>query len=118
MESPGFFHLIFGETLAPTTQISIADTIIRTAIFLAMLALGGYFFVIFHRNGYFGHGKIHGNTSSPSKPNGDEIRIIATRMLGNRKCLTVVEYLDKRFLIAMANDRVEKLSEWDVKSPE
>jgi hypothetical protein len=36
---------IIEETLATPSQISITTMVIRTAIFLSLLALGGYFFV-------------------------------------------------------------------------
>ncbi|MDR1433067.1 MAG: flagellar biosynthetic protein FliO [Puniceicoccales bacterium] len=102
-----------GEVLASPAQIGIAEIIVRTAIFLALLALGGYFFVLFHRRGYF-----CGCGNAARKRDCDDIKIIATRMLGGKKYLTVVEHFGKRFFLAATNDRIEKLSEWDIEKSE
>jgi flagellar biogenesis protein FliO len=85
--------------------------VVRTAIFLSLLALGGYFFVQFHRRGYFC------NYKGPSKASGDEIKVVAIRILSGRKYLTVIEHYGKRFLLALTNDKIEKLSEWNLEIP-
>ncbi|MDR2779378.1 MAG: flagellar biosynthetic protein FliO [Puniceicoccales bacterium] len=100
--------LILGETLATSSQISIAAMLIRTAIFLSLLALGGYFFVQLHRRGYFCNCKSTPNTSR------DDIKVIAIRILSGKKYLTVIEHYGKRFLLALTNDKIEKLAEWDL----
>ncbi|MDR2602957.1 MAG: flagellar biosynthetic protein FliO [Puniceicoccales bacterium] len=102
---------ILGEVLATPTQISIASMVVRTAIFLSLLALGGYFFVQFHRRGYFCNYKNSPKTSC------DEIKVVAIRILSGRKYLTVIEHYGKRFLLALTNDKIEKLSEWNLEIP-
>ncbi|MDR1173276.1 MAG: flagellar biosynthetic protein FliO [Puniceicoccales bacterium] len=103
--------LVLGEILATPTQISIVSMVVRTAIFLSLLALGGYFFVQFHKRGYFCNYK---NTPKASR---DEIKVVAIRILSGRKYLTVVEHYGKRFLLALTNDKIEKLSEWSLGNP-
>ncbi|MDR2432285.1 MAG: flagellar biosynthetic protein FliO [Puniceicoccales bacterium] len=103
--------LILGEVLATPTQISVASMVVRTAIFLSLLALGGYFFVQFHRRGYFC------NYKNSSKVSCDEIKVVAVRILSGRKYLTVIEHYGKRFLLALTNDKIEKLSEWNLGIP-
>jgi flagellar biogenesis protein FliO len=103
------FAAILSEATASPVQIGIAETVVRMAIFLALLALGGYFFVLFHRRGYFGN-----TLASPLKRVGDEIQIIAMRPIGGKKLLTVVEHRGRRFLLALTNDSVCKISEWDI----
>ncbi|MDR1528584.1 MAG: flagellar biosynthetic protein FliO [Puniceicoccales bacterium] len=103
--------LILGEALATPAQISIASMVVRTAIFLSLLALGGYFFIQFHRRGYFCN---HRNSQKASH---DEIKVVAIRILSGRKYLTVIEHYGKRFLLALTNDRIEKLSEWNLEIP-
>jgi flagellar biogenesis protein FliO len=102
---------ILGEALATPTQISIASMVVRTAIFLSLLALGGYFFVQFYRRGYFC------NYKNTPKASHDEIKVVAIRILNGRKYLTVIEHYGKRFLLALTNDKIEKLSEWNLEIP-
>ncbi|MDR2628515.1 MAG: flagellar biosynthetic protein FliO [Puniceicoccales bacterium] len=102
---------ILGEALATPAQISIASMVVRTVIFLSLLALGGYFFIQFHRRGYFCNYK-----NSP-KASRDEIKVVAIRILSGRKYLTAVEHYGKRFLLALTNDKIEKLSEWNIEVP-
>jgi flagellar biogenesis protein FliO len=99
---------ILGEAAASAAQVSVADTVIRTLVFLALLALGGYFFVLFHRRGYFANQK-----STAANRGADEIRIVAVRLLNGRKYLAVVEHFGRRFLLALTNDKIDKISEWD-----
>jgi flagellar biogenesis protein FliO len=101
-----------GETLATPTQISIESMMVRTAIFLSLLALCGDFFVQFHRRGYFCNYK-----NTPFVPH-NEIKVVAIRILSGKKYLTVIEHYGKRFLLALTNDRIEKLSEWDLEIPQ
>ncbi|MDR1891227.1 MAG: flagellar biosynthetic protein FliO [Puniceicoccales bacterium] len=101
---------ILGEALATPVQISTLAMVVRTAIFLALLALGGYFFVQFHRRGYFGNCKNRPNTSR------DEIKVVAIRILGGKKHLTAIEHYGKRFLLALTNDKIEKLAEWNLET--
>ncbi|MDR1401706.1 MAG: hypothetical protein LBI81_01980 [Puniceicoccales bacterium] len=103
--------LFLGEALVSPAQISIFEMIVRSAIFLALLALGGYFFVLFHRRGYFTCKKTAGRDC-------DDIKIIAIRILCGKKHLTSIEHFGKRFLLLVTNDRVEKLSEWEIQKME
>jgi flagellar biogenesis protein FliO len=101
------------DAASPVGQMGVAETIVCTLIFLALLAFGGYFFVLFHRRGYFGRHMASGVASST-----DEIRVISIRIMGGKKYLAVVEHLDRRFLLALTHDKVDKISEWDCGAPE
>ncbi|MDR1413883.1 MAG: flagellar biosynthetic protein FliO [Puniceicoccales bacterium] len=103
--------LFMGEALAAPGQISVFEMVVRTAIFLSLLALGGYFFVLFHRRGYF-------SCKKSSERESDEIKVISIRILTGKKLLTSVEHFGKRFLLAITNDRVEKLAEWEIQKEE
>jgi hypothetical protein len=98
-----------GEALAPASSTGVMDMLVRTAVFLFLLGAGGYFFVFFHRRGYFGSGKDTDNKSCH-----DGIRVVSMRILSGRKYLVVVEHFNRRFLLAVANDKIESLSLWDM----
>jgi flagellar biogenesis protein FliO len=104
-----FKHPLIGEVLASPAQIGVAEMVVRTVLFLMLLALGGYFFVLFHRRGYFRQG-AGGN----ARDRADDIRIVALRPMATKKYLVAVEHGDRRFLLALTGDRVVKLAEWEM----
>jgi hypothetical protein len=100
---------LIGDTLASPTQVSVAEMVVRTVLFLMLLALGGYFFVLFHRRGYFCQ-----RTGAGTRAVANDIRIVSMRPVVARKYLAAVEHLGRRFLLAFTNDGVVKLAEWEM----
>ena len=94
--------------IVSASHMEIAEMVIRIIIFLALLALGGYFFVLFHRRGYFSSAR-----GVLEKGNRDGKKIIAPRIMTRTKYHTANDQIGKRLLLAVSHDRIEKLSEWE-----
>jgi hypothetical protein len=107
-----FSFPIVGEIAAAQAQCGVAEAVVNALLFLILLAVGGYLFVFFFKRSRFG-----GHLAPSARRNGDEIKVIALRVIG-RKCLVVVEHFGRRFLLAMVSDGVVKVSEWEISGDE
>ena len=99
---------ILADAATNITPPSTVDMVIKSVLFLLFLALGGYFFVLFHRKGYF---KMT-NEPSSKRLHENDIKIVAMRVISGKRCLISVEHFGKRILILSHPTQSIKLSEW------
>lgn len=84
----------------------MVDAVIKIVIFIALLSLGGYFVVIFHRR--------YSSFSSKDYSGGSEensIKILQRVPIGYRQVLAVVKCGHQRFLIGISPGRIDSIGE-------
>ena len=85
-------------------NLSSFDMIVRSVIFLLLLALGGYLFVQLYRQRPFAKDEKNNKTH--------DIIVKSVRIVGHKKSLMLIECNGKRILIGLSDNSISKLTEW------
>ena len=85
----------------------------KSLIFLVLLGIGGYLFVV-----YFKRCKSLRSVCVSKFFNKNDINVISMRHLAGRTYMVAIEHFGKRFLLAVSDSKVEKISEWETKCDE
>jgi flagellar biogenesis protein FliO len=80
------------------------EIIVKSVIFLVLLALGGYFFVCFRKRGWFFHGG-EGDTHSSG------LRIRERIAVGGRHYIAIVDCDGQKFLIGISPTSITSIGE-------
>jgi flagellar biogenesis protein FliO len=80
--------------------------LIKSVIFITLLALGGYFFVLFRRKGWFFQSMIGGNRSSP-----DQLCVTERLSVGGRHYIAVIRCNGQKFLVGVSPTSITSLGE-------
>jgi flagellar biogenesis protein FliO len=81
------------------------EEIVKSLIFLILLALGGYFFVFFRRKHWFVMPK-----NAPGMAT-DSLQIINRLPVGGRQCLVVVRCNQQKFLVGISPSAITAIGE-------
>lgn len=86
------------------------DSVIKVIIFIVMMALGGYFIVLFYRR----HGSVlmgYSAARSSDKNSDQQIEILQKLPIGSRQFLAVVKFGEQKFLIGVSPVRIDAIGE-------
>ena len=89
-------------------------TILKTICFLALIALGGYMMIYFHRRNWF----MRTPVSLPGKNSEEHIEIIDRKWLGGRQYLSLIRCGRRKVLVGMSRDKMVRLMEISEESEE
>ncbi|MDR1366981.1 MAG: flagellar biosynthetic protein FliO [Puniceicoccales bacterium] len=81
------------------------EEIVKSVIFLVLLALGGHFFLLFRRKHWFVVAK------DPQDLNADSLQIVNRLPIGSRQYLVVVRCNQQKFLIGVSPSVVTSIGE-------
>jgi flagellar biogenesis protein FliO len=81
------------------------ESVVKSIIFLILLALGGYFFVIFRRRNWFMAPKNSKDVDT------NALQIINRLSIGGRHWLAVIRYSDQKFLIGISPTAITTIGE-------
>ncbi|MDR2806542.1 MAG: flagellar biosynthetic protein FliO [Puniceicoccales bacterium] len=81
-------------------------TVIKAIIFLILLALGGYFFVLFQKKGWFFPQKVGGQCLKR-----DDLNITGRLSIGGRHYIAVVQCNERKFLIGVSPNSMISMGE-------
>ncbi|MDR0418360.1 MAG: flagellar biosynthetic protein FliO [Puniceicoccales bacterium] len=81
------------------------EEIVKSVIFLILLALGGYFFLFFRKKHWFVVAKDSQNLSA------DSVQVISRLPIGSRQYLAVVRCNQQKFLIGVSSSVVTSIGE-------
>ncbi|MDR0590460.1 MAG: flagellar biosynthetic protein FliO [Puniceicoccales bacterium] len=76
----------------------------KSVIFVILLALGGYFFMLFRKKGWFFPQKMAGDGASPS-----DLRVTERLSIGGRHYIAVVRCNGQEFLIGISPTSITAL---------
>lgn len=79
------------------------ESIVRVVIFLVLLALGGYFFVLFRKKSWF--------MAPKEAATNDTLQIVSRLALGGRCCLAVVRCNGQKFLVGITSSSITAIGE-------
>ncbi|MDR1303377.1 MAG: flagellar biosynthetic protein FliO [Puniceicoccales bacterium] len=76
----------------------------KSVIFVILLALGGYFFMLFRKKGWFFPQKVSGGGASPG-----DLRVTERLSIGGRHYIAVVQCNGQEFLIGISPTSITAL---------
>jgi flagellar biogenesis protein FliO len=82
----------------------VLEEIVKSVVFIALLALGGYFFVLFRRKGWFFPQMASGDRSSH-----DHLCVTDRLSIGGRHYVAVIQCNGQKFLIGVSPNSITSL---------
>jgi flagellar biogenesis protein FliO len=82
------------------------EEIVKSTIFIILLALGGYFFVLFRRKGWFFPQMVNSD-----RVDSDRLQITGRLSLGGRHYIAVVRCNGQKFLVGVSSNSLTSLGE-------
>jgi flagellar biogenesis protein FliO len=76
----------------------------KSVIFVVLLALGGYFFMLFRKKGWFFPHKVGGNGANPS-----DLQVTERLSIGGRHYIAVVRCNGQEFLVGISPTSITAL---------
>lgn len=87
------------------------ESVVKVIIFLVLLALGGYFFVLFRKKSWF--------MAPKETATNDTLQIVSRLALGGRCCLAVVRCNGQKFLVGITSSSITAIGELQsIKDPQ
>jgi flagellar biogenesis protein FliO len=80
------------------------EEIVKSVVFIILLALGGYFFVLFRRKGWFFPQVANGDHSNP-----DHLCVIERLSVGGRHYIAVIQCNGQKFLVGVSPTSITSL---------
>jgi flagellar biogenesis protein FliO len=80
------------------------EEIVKSVVFIALLALGGYFFVLFRRKGWFFPQVTNGDRSAP-----DHLCVTERLSVGGRHYVAVIQCNEQKFLVGISPTSITSL---------
>jgi flagellar biogenesis protein FliO len=80
------------------------EEVVKSVVFVILLALGGYFFVLFRRKGWFFPQATKGN-----RPSTDHLCVTERLAIGGRHYIAVIQCNEQKFLVGISPTSITSL---------